>query len=88
MWKERSSECSEAHVQVLTRCRPILFIEHGAGSDTGEIHDLLTGIGYAIHNVDGDGPYEHLDAMVAGANGPKGSLWNWVCIFDVGAMRH
>ena len=65
---------------VLGRYRPILFIEHGAGRDTGEILDPPTGLGYAIHNVDGDGPFDDLDAMVAGSKGPKGSLWNWGCV--------
>ena len=60
--------------------RPILFLEHGGRDDTGEIHALLTCLGYAIYDVDGGGPYEDLAAMQAGARTDKGWLWNWVCI--------
>jgi FkbM family methyltransferase len=66
--------------RILGEHRPILFIEHGVGHQTAEIHALLTGLGYAIYNADGGGPYEDVDAMIAGARGRNGWLWNWVCL--------
>ena len=68
--------------EMLRRHRPVLFMEHGAriDGDTGEIHELLTGLGYAIHNADGGGPYDDLGSMIAGAKTRDGWLWNWVCL--------
>jgi FkbM family methyltransferase len=50
--------------ETLRRHRPLIAFEHGLGSadrygTTPEcIHDLLAGqLGYAIHGMDGDGPY-------------------------------
>jgi FkbM family methyltransferase len=52
-------------LETLSRHRPVIAFEHGAGSadhygTTPEaIHRLLAGeLGYAIHGVDGDGPYD------------------------------
>lgn len=66
--------------RILGEHRPILFMEHGGRDDTGEIHAFLTGLGYAIYDVDGGGPYEDLAAMEAGAWTGTGWLWNWVCL--------
>jgi FkbM family methyltransferase len=66
--------------RILGEHRPILFMEHGVGDDTAEIHALLTRLGYSIYDVDGGGPYEDLDSMIAGARGRSGWLWNWVCL--------
>jgi FkbM family methyltransferase len=50
--------------ETLRRHRPIVAFEHGAGSADHygttplRIHELFTGeLGYAIHGLDGDGPY-------------------------------
>jgi len=52
-------------LETLRRHRPVIAFEHGAGSaehygTTPEaIHRLLAGeLGYAIHGLDGDGPYD------------------------------
>jgi FkbM family methyltransferase len=52
-------------VETLRRHRPVLVFEHGLGSadhygtSSGTIHRLLAGeLGYAIHGLDGDGPYD------------------------------
>ena len=60
--------------------RPILFMEHGVAQETGELHELLTELGYSIYDVDGGGPYDGPDAMLAAAHSPNGRLWNWVCL--------
>ena len=66
--------------RILGEHRPVLYIEHGISEQTAELHQLLTRLGYSIYDVDGGGPYRDLDAMVAGAKGQAGWLWNWVCI--------
>jgi FkbM family methyltransferase len=66
--------------RILGEHRPILFMEHGVTDNTTEIHALLTRLGYSIYDVDGGGPYQDLDSMIAGAQGRTGWLWNWVCL--------
>ena len=49
--------------ETLRRHRPLIAFEHGRGSadhygTTPEaLHDLLADLGYAVHGIDGDGPY-------------------------------
>jgi FkbM family methyltransferase len=66
--------------RILRDHRPILFIEHGGRDDTAEFFALVTGLGYAVYDVDGGGPYADLAAMEAGAWTGTGWLWNWVCL--------
>lgn len=50
-------------LETLHRHRPVVIFEHGAGgadlygATSGELHDLLTGAGFRIFDLDGDGPY-------------------------------
>jgi FkbM family methyltransferase len=49
--------------ETLRRHRPLVAFEHGAGSadhygtTPEDVHDFLTGMGYSILGLDGDGPY-------------------------------
>jgi FkbM family methyltransferase len=56
--------------QTLRAHRPLIAFEHGAGSaeyhgsGPEEVHGLLSGLGYEISGLDGDGPYD-LDRFAA-----------------------
>lgn len=61
-------EGAELHVmrgaaETIARHRPFVLFEHGAGgadaygSTPGEVHELLTGAGLRIFDLEGDGPY-------------------------------
>ena len=57
-------EVLEGARRTLAEHRPVVVFEHGVGSadyygtEPEHVHELLTGLGYEISGLDGDGPYD------------------------------
>lgn len=68
-------------VDTLRAHHPVLVFEHGglgAGpARPGDVHPLLTDLGYEIFDIDGHGPYT-LDEMDRTFDG--GELWSWLAL--------
>lgn len=66
----------------IERARPYVLFEHGLGgadlygSRPGELHDLLTGAGLRIFDLDGEGPYtrDRFEAVFAEP------IWNFLAV--------
>ncbi len=68
--------------ETLSRCRPLVALEHGAsavrnyGTSHGTIHRLLAGYGLALFDMDGNGPLSagEFDRLAD----PPGKRWNFL----------
>jgi FkbM family methyltransferase len=67
--------------QLLARHRPIIVFEHGAAArdfdatPTGDIHELLIGVGYRVFDIDGAGPLTQSEFEEATR---RGKVWTFV----------
>ncbi len=67
-------------LQTLSAHHPLIVFEHGASAEgvaagTSDIHELLSGIGYRIFDIDGNGPFAlaELERIVS-----AGDIWTFV----------
>lgn len=68
-------------VATIDRHRPVIAFEHGKGNadqygtDSADVHELLTGLGLRIFDLDGNGPYGR-DEFVAEFEAAR--RWNYI----------
>jgi FkbM family methyltransferase len=70
----------QGSVKTMEAHHPVLWFEHGrsygSGSTaSGEIWDLLTGLGYRIFDADGRGPLQRRE-LIGTPGDPR--MWNWL----------
>ena len=69
-------------LRTIERCRPVIAFEHGAsavrnyGTPHHEIHGLLSAVGLAIFDMDGNGPFSQAEFDLV--SDPPGSRWNFL----------